>query len=307
MWRELSFIVERDWVERWCDALLEVGAASVQAEDADADSPDEQALFGEPGMPAALGWLRTRLCILLRANVDHPQVLRDAAAMLSLQTPLDLVSRVFQDEDWVRLTQSQFEPIRISQRLVITPTWHLTQRESEQAVGLRPSDSELGITLILDPGLAFGTGSHPTTRLCLRWLDQRLVAGQSLLDYGCGSGILAIAAVKLGAGPVYGVDIDEQAVRSSQDNATLNRVSIDWRSTRQPAPPACDVVVANILATPLKLLAPMLESLVRPGGDLILAGLLERQIDEVSRCYPAIALQAFAIEDGWACLAGKRA
>ncbi len=306
MWRELSFIVERDGVERWCDALLDAGAASVQAEDADADSPDEQALFGEPGMPIAteLGWLRTRLCFLVRANQDHQQILRDAGLALAIDEPLDVVSRVFQDEDWVRLTQSQFEPIRISRRLVITPTWHLSNVEASQATNRHLQGTEGLITIILDPGLAFGTGSHPTTRLCLRWLDEHRIDGQSVLDYGCGSGILAIAAAKLGASVVYAVDIDEQAILSSRDNADLNKVKLDLRSTRQPAPPACDVVVANILATPLKLLAPMLEALVKPGGLLILAGLLERQIDEVSVCYPKIDLSAFAIEEGWVCLAG---
>ncbi len=308
MWRELSFIVERDWVERWCDALLEAGAASVQAEDADADSPDEQALFGEPGMPAAteLGWLRTRLCFLIKASEDHQQVLRAAATSLALDIPLDVVSRVFDDEDWVRLTQSQFEPIRISKRLVITPTWHLTNDQADRATMRRAPDVDSAITIILDPGLAFGTGSHPTTRLCLRWLDEHPIEGRSLIDYGCGSGILAIAAAKLGASIVYGVDIDEQAIRSSRDNAELNKVVLDLRSTSRTAPPASDIVVANILATPLKLLAPMLEALVKPGGFLILAGLLERQIDEVSACYSRIKLTPFAIEEGWACLAGVR-
>ncbi len=309
MWRELSFIVARDDVERWCDALLEAGAASVQAEDADADSPDEQAIFGEPGMPAAtsLGWLRTRLCFLLRAAADHQALLREAAASMSLEVPLDIAARVFEDEDWVRLTQSQFEPIQISPRMVITPTWHLqTEAIKPSADPSADAGTAARIMIILDPGLAFGTGSHPTTRLCLRWLDQHLIAGQSVLDYGCGSGILAIAAAKLGASRVFGVDIDEQAIQSSRDNARQNHVTADWRSTRQSAPPACDVVLANILATPLKLLAPMLESLVNPGGRLVLAGLLERQIGEVSDCYPNVRLAPFAIEDGWACLAGGR-
>lgn len=321
MWREISFVVERELVETWSDALLEAGAASVQAEDADADSPDEQALFGEPGMPQpdTLGWHRTRLCALLPAADDYQKVFGDAATLAGAEVPLDFSIRTFADEDWVRLTQSQFEPIHISERLVITPTWHLNREQPEAAVSpARPATTLASatplalapaarlITIVLDPGLAFGTGSHPTTRLCLRWLDQNLEPGQSLLDYGCGSGILAIAAAKLGARPIWGVDIDDQAVRSSADNARLNQVTIEFRSTRAAPPPSCEVVVANILATPLRLLAPMLESLVVPGGHLILAGLLERQIAEVSAAYSKIQLRPFATEDGWTCLVGRR-
>ena len=300
MWRELSFIVEQSLVDRWSEALLEAGAQSVQAEDADANCADEQALFGEPGMPepAPTGWQRTRLAALSDAAGDHRALLANASKIARLTPPLDIATRLIDDQDWVRLTQSQFAPIPVGSRLLITPTWHMT----EESIAV--ADAQDRVTIVLDPGLAFGTGSHPTTRLCLHWLEQQDLRGKSVIDYGCGSGILAIAAAKLGAASVVAIDIDSQALSSSQSNAQINQVILDIRSTRDRPPNSADVVVANILATPLKLLAPVLQALVAPGGSLVLAGLLERQIDEVSCCYPQIALSAFGIDDGWACLAG---
>ena len=300
MWRELSFIVEQALVERWSDALLQAGALSVQAEDADANCADEQALFGEPGMPepTPAGWQRTRLSALTDAASDHLCMLADASVIAHVPTPQDLATRLFDDQDWVRLTQSQFEPIPVGRRLVITPSWHLSEHS------IAAASAQDRVTIILDPGLAFGTGSHPTTRLCLQWLEQQDLHGRSVIDYGCGSGILAIAAAKLGAAAVVGIDIDPQALSSTQSNALINQVTIDVRSTRAGLPAPADVVLANILATPLKLLAPVLQALVAPRGSLVLAGLLERQIDEVASCYPQMAFSTFGIDDGWACLAG---
>jgi ribosomal protein L11 methyltransferase len=304
MWREVSFTVARDDVERWSDALLEAGALSVQAEDADAETTDEQALFGEPGMPppTTLGWRRTRLAALLRADQDARALLVAAGTLLEAEPPLDFATRSFDDQDWVRLSQSQFEPIPIGERLLVTPSWHL-DADADSAADV-PAGAR--IPIVLDPGLAFGTGSHPTTRLCLLWLERHLRPGQTVIDYGCGSGILAIAAARLGAGSVIGIDIDPQALVSTRANAAVNRVTIDVRPTSAPAPAAADVVLANILATPLKLLAPLLQSLVRPGGALVLAGLLERQADEVAGYYRDLPMTVFAAEEGWACLAGRK-
>jgi ribosomal protein L11 methyltransferase len=298
-WHELRIEVGRDDAEPWSDALLDAGALSVQAEDADAESPDEQPIYGEPGMPAAAanavpGWRRTVLAALVDADADPQSVLDAAAAELGKSAPPMLEVRFVADQDWVRLTQSQFEPIPIGDRLVITPSWHA-------------SDDASRIEIVLDPGLAFGTGSHPTTRLCLQWLERHLPAGADVIDYGCGSGILAIAAARLGAAHVVGVDIDPQALVATRDNAAANRVEVEVRSTADPRPEPADVVVANILSSPLKLLAPVLIDLVRPGGALVLSGVLERQVDEVSDAYaPRVSLSVAGLADGWACLAATK-
>lgn len=305
-WNELTIEVDRASAEAWADACMDAGALSVQAEDADADSPDEQPLFGEPlpagtigaGMlPQAFGWTRTRLAILLDAGADGPALLAAAAHAMAQPVPAILASRRVDDQDWVRLTQSQFEPIPVGQRLLILPSWHAAEAAA----------SEGRQALIIDPGLAFGTGSHPTTRLCLEWLDEADLDGKRLIDYGCGSGILAIAAARLGAGEVTGIDIDPQALLSARENAVLNRVRLTTFSGEDPLPAPADIVMANILSTPLKLLAPILSALVAPGGRLVLSGVLERQVEEVAECYdPALKLHCWRSRDGWACLAGQR-
>ncbi len=306
-WQEVVIEVSRDRAEAWADACLESGALSVQAEDADADSPDEQPLFGEPLTPdeapaaagSRFGWERTRLAILLDTTVDPGRLLGQAAVACGGSPPTILATRTVEDQDWVRATQSQFEPIPVGERLLIVPSWHVEEV-------LQRSDRRLA--LVIDPGLAFGTGSHPTTHMCLEWLEQADLAGRRVIDYGCGSGILAIAAARLGAAQVTGIDIDPQALVSARENARVNRVDIAVQSSSDPLPPPADVVVANILSNPLKLLAPMLVSLVAPGGALVLSGVLERQIDEVAQFYGEdLPVTAWRVREGWACLAGRRA
>lgn len=296
-WHELRIEVGRDDAEPWSDALLEAGAVSVSAEDADAESPDEQPLYGEPGSPAVGGlggWQRTVLAVLVDADSDPAEVLDAAAAARGAEPPSVLGLRFVADRDWVRLTQSQFEPIPVGDTLVITPSWHAP-----------PGDGRIAI--VLDPGLAFGTGSHPTTRLCLQWLERSMPAGATVIDYGCGSGILAIAAARLGASRVTGIDIDPQALAASRANAAVNRVDIDVRAGTDPRPAPARVVVANILSSPLKLLAPVLCDLVEPGGCLVLSGVLDRQVDEVSAAYAdRLPLAVAGRADGWACLAGTK-
>lgn len=295
VWREIRWLLAGDAVERWSDALLEAGALSVQAEDADADSEDEQALFGEPGLAApAAGWHRTRLAALVDAADDPAALLQRAADLLGESAPTDFTTRSFDDQDWVRLSQSQFEPIPVGKRLLITPSWHA-----------QANDGRIGI--VLDPGLAFGTGSHPTTHLCLAWLEADMPVGATLLDYGCGSGILAIAARKLGAGATLAVDIDPQAVQSTIDNAAANRVELSAMLPGGLPEGGFQVVVANILSNPLKVLAPMLAGRVAPGGHLVLSGVLERQAQEVAAAYaPWIAMSVWRAREGWVCLHGQR-
>ena len=293
----LSLVVDSDaeHAEALSEALLELGALSVDLLDADADTPDEQAIFGEPGEPPPGVWQHNRVSALFDSDKDVAKILQNASALIGLDQVPGHHIETLGDNDWVRLTQSQFEPIPISSRLWIVPTWHTA------------SDPN-AINIVLDPGLAFGTGSHPTTRLCLRWLDNTLHGGESVLDYGCGSGILAIAALKLGAAQAAGVDVDFQAVNASRDNAIANRVGNVQFYLPDDAPQSSyDLVIANILTNPLRLLAPLLAKATRPGGQIVLSGILEEQAQEVMSIYQKwFDLGAPIFEDGWSCLSGRK-
>jgi len=377
-------VVDRLVHEALGDALLAHGAASVQTEDADADTPQEQAIYAEPlaeshaeplaeslaesgaeslaeslaesgaeslGSSArSTGWQRNRLCALFEAqpgeaHAQAARLLSRACAVAALPSQPEWQLRALVEQDWVELTQAQFQPIAVGKRLWISPSWH-------------PDHPPDRTPLILDPGLAFGTGSHPTTRLCLEWLEAHLHGGEEVLDYGCGSGILGIAAALLGAARVQAVDIDPQALRATRHNAQRNRVEaclatrsslqaltehpqvahpgtgdpcVEHPRTRAPStehrrtratsvghpkdsppqavtgdPEGFDIVVANILAAPLMLLAPLLESRLRPGGRIVLAGLLSGQVTAVSACYPCSSPQPWRSAEGWVVLAGQR-
>ena len=292
-WLSLTVNADAAYAESLSEALLELGALSVDMHDADADTPQEQAIFGEPGEPTASLWLHNSVTALFDISADVEKILLQASLAAGLQQSPPHQITPLQDNDWVRLTQSQFDPIRISQRLWIVPTWHT------------PVDAS-AINITLDPGLAFGTGSHPTTRLCLRWLDTNIHGGESVLDYGCGSGILAIAAMKLGAGDAYGVDVDAQAVQSSCDNALTNQIQATFSLPEGNLVPA-DIVVANILTNPLKMLAPLLASATRQGGRIVLSGVLCEQAEDVMKVYAQwFELNPAVMEDGWACLSGTK-
>lgn len=302
--REMVLSCTEGQADAWSDALLEAGALSVSVEDADGDTDRERALFGEPGTePETLAWRNNRLIALL-ADGDDPAHLLAALDGLAGPAPAkgDWIIRDVPDADWVRLTQSQFGPIVVGDRIWIVPSWHRDDAD------LPTAGHQDGIVRIeLDPGLAFGTGSHPTTHLCLEWLAANLVAGQTVLDYGCGSGILAIAARMLGAGLTCGVDIDEQAVLATAQNAAANRVQVQACLPDALPTGTSQVVVANILSNPLKVLAPMLSARVAAGGSLVLSGVLERQADEVALAYaPWLPLTVWAARDGWVCLAGRK-
>ena len=284
---ELRLLCPEERVEALSDALDALDALSVSVEDADAQTPAERALFGEPGMPAPKeGWQRSRILALF----PDEDAAKEAARLLAAQDFFEgcavLEIAGVPDQDWVRLTQSQFAPVDITPDFWIVPTWH------EPPAGAK-------LVIRLDPGLAFGTGTHPTTRMCLRWIARNPPAGQRVLDYGCGSGILAIGAAKHGAAQVDAVDIDTAAVQSTRDNASANGVALE-AGLPDRAQGRYQTVLANILATPLKVLAPLLCAHVEPGGHLVLAGILERQADELKAAYaPYCALQVSDTEDGW--------
>lgn len=296
-WTEVVIEIARDHAEALSDALMEAGALSVSVEDADEGTEQEQPLFGEPGMePAAAAWEHSRVVALTEVDADQAAIVGEAAAAIGLAAP-SFTTRAVADEDWVRLTQSQFAPIHVGTNIWVVPSWH----EAPDASAL---------ILELDPGLAFGTGSHPTTRLCMEWLEAHPKVGASVLDYGCGSGILAMVAKKMGAGAVTGVDIDPQAIVSARENAVRNDCSIDYYlpdafAANTPAGATFDTVVANILTNPLKLMAPMLSGRIAAGGALILSGVLARQAEEVIAAYaPFIALGVWAEHEGWVALHG---
>jgi ribosomal protein L11 methyltransferase len=291
---ELSLLCPEERVDVLSDALDALDALSVSVEDADAQTPAEQALFGEPGMPPPKdGWQRSRM-VALFAQESGAQ---EAATLLQAQDFFDgcrlLGIQAVADQDWVRLTQSQFAPVEVTSDFWIVPTWHEPPAQAKQIIRL-------------DPGLAFGTGTHPTTRMCLRWIARNPVQGQRVLDYGCGSGILAIGAAKYGATRIDAVDIDEAAVTSTVLNAEANHVTL-VAGLPDKAQGVYQTVLANILATPLKVLASLLCSHVEAGGSLVLAGILERQADELKAAYaPWVQLDVADSEDGWILMTAQK-
>ncbi|NYT22098.1 50S ribosomal protein L11 methyltransferase [Alcaligenaceae bacterium] len=302
--RELVMNCSEAEAESLSDAMLGAGVLAVSVEDADSDTSRETPLYGEPGLePSVQAWRNNRVVALLPDGLDPRQVLEELAQ--HTDGPVaeeDWFLRDVPDEDWVRLTQSQFGPIRVGERIWIVPSWHAAD-PGVPAAGRQAGDI---VRIELDPGLAFGTGSHPTTHLCLEWLAGNLPAGATVLDYGCGSGILAIAAARLGGGRIDAVDIDEQAVQATRDNAANNGVELHACLPDDLGPGRFDVVVANILSNPLKVLAPMLANRVGPGGALVLSGVLERQAREVAAAYePWLALEVWQARDGWVCLHGR--
>ncbi|MEO3711926.1 MULTISPECIES: 50S ribosomal protein L11 methyltransferase [Roseateles] len=294
---ELVLICREDDVETVSDALMEVESLAVSVEDADADTASEKALFGEPGMPAPkAGWERSVVKALFASEAEATEA---ATLLLAQDWAQDVHVQTIQaveEQDWVRLTQSQFAPVEITPEFWIVPSWHEAPAQATRIMRL-------------DPGLAFGTGTHPTTRMCLRWIARHgaeAAGWDRVLDYGCGSGILAIGAALHGAKNIDAVDIDPAAIISSQANAEANQVSL-----RAALPDAAQgdypVVLANILATPLKLLAPLLCAHVRAGGHLVLAGILERQAQELKDAYaPWLALEVSDSEEGWILMTARR-
>ena len=293
-WLSVSFLTDASRADPLCDALMAAGALSASIEDADAGTADERPQFGEPGSINSPGWDHSRVVALLEEDTDVPALLAEASAAIGLSEPLNYAVGTVADQNWVQLTQSQFDPIRVSERLWIVPSWH-------------ESPDPAAINLILDPGMAFGTGSHPTTRLCLEWLERTVSPSCSVLDYGCGSGILAIAAARLGAGRVAGVDIDPQAVASARANAERNEVSALFADSAEPVAGEYDLVVANILSNPLRVLAPAICAHVRSGGCLALSGILREQAEEIIAIYAHwLPMEVADTREDWVCWSGVK-
>ena len=294
MWFSVTIETDAAHAERLSDALLDAGAISASVEDAHAGTELETPQFGEPGSPTTPLWQTSRVTALFEPAGDLNQRVQNAAKAIGIAVPPAPTFEPVEEQDWVRLTQSQFDPIRINERLWIVPSWHV-------------APDPAAINLVLDPGLAFGTGSHPTTFLCLQWLTQNLHGGETVLDYGCGSGILAIAAARLGAAHVTGIDIDDNALIAARDNAANNGVRLTLQHSRAALEQRFDVVVANILTNPLCVLAPLLCERVASGGRLVLSGVLATQAAQVIAAYaPYLPMEVGAEHDGWVRLESAR-
>ncbi|TLX57469.1 50S ribosomal protein L11 methyltransferase [Stutzerimonas nosocomialis] len=289
-WLQLRIAISPEQAEPLEDALLGVGAVSVTFMDA-----EDQPIF-EPDLGTTPLWTHTHLLALFEADVDADALLAHLQLLTGGTLPEHQLERI-EDQDWERSWMDNFQPMRFGRRLWIVPSWH-------------DAPEPEAVNLLLDPGLAFGTGTHPTTALCLEWLDAQDLAGTTVLDFGCGSGILAIAALLLGAEHAVGTDIDPQALEASRDNAERNRIAAErfelFLPEQLPAGQA-DVVVANILAGPLVALARQITERVRPGGRLALSGILAEQAEDVRAAYAqAFVLDPTAIKDGWVRISGVR-
>lgn len=292
-WLSLKIAAQDDTADLISDTLMDLGALSAIIEDANAETLDEQPIFGEPGDPPPGIWQKNLVSALFNDDVNVDNVMASLSKLTNISN-LSYSTEHIAEQDWVRATQSQFDPIKITDNLWIVPTWH-------QAPNLD------AINIILDPGLAFGTGSHPTTHLCLRWLSEVVRPNLSVLDYGCGSGILAIAAKRLGAPIVVGTDIDAQAIIASEYNAQQNNVSATFVDASQFKSALFDIVVANILSSALSVLAPALASACRPGGKIALSGILKEQAQDVAAIYAQwFQMDAPIFMDAWVLITGTR-
>jgi ribosomal protein L11 methyltransferase len=292
-WLNLHIEAHNQNADLLSDALMEIGALSVSIEDANAETLDEQPIFGEPGDPPPGIWNENIVTALFNDDINIPETI-SALEQASGYQYLKYTSERVAEQDWVRATQSQFDPIKITEKLWIVPTWHDA-----------PNPDALNI--VLDPGLAFGTGSHPTTHLCLAWLTDHIQPQHQVLDYGCGSGILAIAAKKLGAKEVVGVDIDHQAIIASEFNAQQNQVSAKFYMATDYPESQADIVVANILSSALSVLAPALASACKSGGLIALSGILREQAEQVSSIYAEwFDMNAPVFMDSWVLLSGTK-
>lgn len=291
-WQRVELVVAGEDAEVLCEALEAAGAISTEISDADAGTPDESPVFAEPGADMA-HWTRSRVSALFPASAQAARAADSALEACAIASIGGASVERIEDADWVALTQRQFEPIRAGERLWIVPTWH------------EPPEPG-AVNIVLDPGAAFGTGSHPTTRLCLAWLERNIRPGDEVIDYGCGSGILAIAALKLGASGAIATDVDPLALDAARYNSGRNGVAPAVVDAKVEITGQAHVTIANILANPLRMLAPILASHTRPGGWIALSGILEDQADDVMHAYsPWTELVVDSREAGWVLLTGR--
>ena len=288
-WIQINAVVSKDKAEALSDALMEANAASVTFEDA-----KDQPIF-EPELGTTPIWASTKVVGLFDAEVDSAAIISFLTQMLPEVEASHYKIEQLEDKDWVRAWMDQFKPMQFGERLWIVPSWCEAPQPD-------------AVNLMLDPGLAFGTGTHPTTSMCLSWLDGHAVAGKSMIDYGCGSGILALAAQKLGAASVCGTDIDPQAIQASQENAQRNNEHIQFDLVKDFDSSPVDLLVANILAGPLKELAPEFNRLLKTGGTLVLSGLLSTQADELVAHYAQLGIQLDHMDtlEEWGLLSGTK-
>jgi len=291
-WTNLTIQTSADSAEKTTDYLIDLGALSASIQDKNLNQNNEEIIFGEPHNGPQQYWQQNSISALFEENIDVDRIKNKLEHFLNKKIEV-IVSRV-KDEDWVKTSQDQFHPICIRDKFWIIPTWHRHELKN-------------GINLILDPGLAFGTGSHPTTHLCIEWLIDHVKKNNQVLDYGCGSGILAIAAKKIGCQSALGVDIDPQALIASKDNALLNNVTIQISSSSEPIEIKADLIVANILSSALSVLAPALASHCKPNGMIALSGILEAQENYIKEIYKEwFDIDNVTKKEGWVCISGIR-
>ena len=292
-WANLIVQINKEDVDSISDYLIELGAISTSIEDTNLNQNNEELIFGVPNIQSQQFWENNTVQALFEKKINI-EIIKAAIKNKFTDSILLLSTKDVEDTDWVKSTQTQFSPIRINDKLWIIPTWHKIQDKN-------------AINLILDPGLAFGTGTHPTTHLCLLWLLDNINQNLSVLDYGCGSGILGIAAKKIGAKKVIGVDIDNQAIKASKDNSEMNNVQISWSNTKEKIDFKADLVVANILSSALSVLAPILAEHCITNGKIALSGILESQEDDIKKIYNSwFDLDPSYKKDGWVLISGTK-
>ena len=292
-WINLTFFAEEKDIDLLSEVLETRGALSIFIQDKNLNNSDEELIFGEPNSGPNKFWATNQIQALFNDYVDIKEI-QDELILNFQDIDFKFTASSVSETDWVKLSQSQFKPICIKNRINIVPSWH------------KINNPKL-INIILDPGLAFGTGAHPTTHLCTEWLIDNVSKEKKVLDYGCGSGILAIAAFKLGAKMVKGVDIDPQAIIASKENGNVNECNIDWLNTNEDFKFQADLLVANILSSALSVLAPLLASYCAPKGKIALSGILESQENQIKKIYePWFNFEKTLKNNGWVCLSGVK-